>query len=90
MLTLCVYGCVGVWAYARTEGSSTVINTSKEMMAFSDFLVPKEFPPFMHHTQVCVCMCICVRVCVYMCVLVCVCKCLWVFVGGWVGGRHGG
>ena len=29
-----------------------MINTSKEMMSFSDFLIPKEFPPFMHNTQV--------------------------------------
>lgn len=31
---------------------STVINTSKEMMAYSDFPPSKEFPNFMHNTQV--------------------------------------
>ena len=31
---------------------STVINVSKEMMAFSDFPIPKEFPMFMHNTLV--------------------------------------
>ncbi|XP_046562089.1 flavin-containing monooxygenase 5-like [Haliotis rubra] len=31
---------------------STVINTSKELMCFSDFPIPKEFPNFMHNTQV--------------------------------------
>ncbi|CAG5127733.1 unnamed protein product, partial [Candidula unifasciata] len=32
--------------------SSTIINTSKEMMAFSDFPPPKEFPNFMPHSKV--------------------------------------
>lgn len=31
---------------------STVINTSKEMMAYSDFPPPPGFPNFMHNTQV--------------------------------------
>ncbi|XP_067662264.1 flavin-containing monooxygenase 5-like [Haliotis asinina] len=31
---------------------STVINTSKELMCFSDFPIPKESPNFMHNTQV--------------------------------------
>ncbi|XP_067662263.1 flavin-containing monooxygenase 5-like [Haliotis asinina] len=31
---------------------STVINTSKEMMCFSDFPIPKEYPNYMHNTQV--------------------------------------
>ena len=31
---------------------STVINTSKEMMAFSDFPIPKEYPPYMHNSQI--------------------------------------
>ncbi|KAK3602203.1 hypothetical protein CHS0354_004721 [Potamilus streckersoni] len=31
---------------------STVINTSKEMMCYSDFPIPKEFPVFMHNTYV--------------------------------------
>jgi len=36
----------------RAARRSTVINTSKEMMNYSDFLIPKEFPPFMHNTHV--------------------------------------
>nr|KAG5706617.1 hypothetical protein BaRGS_005687 [Batillaria attramentaria] len=31
---------------------STVINTSKEMMCFSDFPIPKHYPNFMHNTLV--------------------------------------
>eukprot|EP00058_Branchiostoma_floridae_P002734 XP_002588222.1 hypothetical protein BRAFLDRAFT_113828 [Branchiostoma floridae] len=31
---------------------STVINTSKEMMCYSDFPIPKEYPNFMHHSWV--------------------------------------
>lgn len=31
---------------------STVINTSKEMMAYTDFPPPKDFPNFMHNTKV--------------------------------------
>lgn len=31
---------------------STVINTSKEMMSFSDFPAPRDFPNFMHHSKV--------------------------------------
>ena len=31
---------------------STVINTSKEMTAFSDFLIPKDFANNMHNTKV--------------------------------------
>ena len=31
---------------------TTVINTSKEIMAYSDFLIPKEFPIYMHNTKV--------------------------------------
>ena len=31
---------------------STVINTSKEMMCYSDFPIPKEFPNYMHNTKV--------------------------------------
>jgi dimethylaniline monooxygenase (N-oxide forming) len=49
----------GLWNYSEEltpdRGSiyrSCVINTSKEMMAFSDFPVPKEFPPFMPHNYV--------------------------------------
>ncbi|XP_060083828.1 flavin-containing monooxygenase 5-like [Ylistrum balloti] len=49
----------GLWNYQsevrEDQGSvmqSTVINTSKETMCFSDFPVPKEFPVFMHNTYV--------------------------------------
>ncbi|XP_039256346.2 flavin-containing monooxygenase 5-like [Styela clava] len=48
----------GVWNYVHTtknSGSiykSTVANSSKEMMGFSDFPVPKEFPNFMHHSKI--------------------------------------
>jgi len=31
---------------------STVINTSKEMMCYSDFPIPKEYPIYMHNTYV--------------------------------------
>ena len=31
---------------------STVINTSKEMMAYSDFLIPKDFANYMHNTKI--------------------------------------
>ncbi|KAK7506947.1 hypothetical protein BaRGS_00001798 [Batillaria attramentaria] len=31
---------------------STVINTSKEMMCFSDYPIPKEYPNYMHNSQV--------------------------------------
>lgn len=31
---------------------STVINTSKEMMCYSDFPIPKEYPIFMHNSYV--------------------------------------
>ncbi|ELT98324.1 hypothetical protein CAPTEDRAFT_167098 [Capitella teleta] len=46
----------GLWNYTEDprpgKGSvykSCIINTSKEMMAFSDFPVPTDFPPFMPH-----------------------------------------
>lgn len=48
----------GMWNFTEENSvsssvyRSTVINTSKEMMCFSDFPVPKEFPPFMHNTYV--------------------------------------
>ena len=49
----------GLWYFTgedRPNVSSvyrtTVINTSKEMMYFSDFPIPKEFPPFMHNKYV--------------------------------------
>ena len=31
---------------------STIINTSKEMMCYSDFPIPQEYPIFMHNTYV--------------------------------------
>ncbi|KAL3070508.1 hypothetical protein niasHT_032298 [Heterodera trifolii] len=48
----------GLWNYrpdkveCATVMASTVINTSKEMMAYSDFPPPIEFPNFMHHSYV--------------------------------------
>ncbi|KAK3602192.1 hypothetical protein CHS0354_004708 [Potamilus streckersoni] len=49
----------GLWNFTESvrEGQacvmrSTVINTSKEMMCYSDFPIPKEFPIFMHNTYV--------------------------------------
>lgn len=47
----------GLWLYRDSDAEgmpsvmkSTVINTSKEMSAFSDFPPPKHFPNFMHNT----------------------------------------
>uniref|UniRef100_A0A915K378 Flavin-containing monooxygenase n=1 Tax=Romanomermis culicivorax TaxID=13658 RepID=A0A915K378_ROMCU len=49
----------GLWRYKDEdyEGQasvmkSTIINTSKELMAFSDYPPPAEFPNFMHNTKV--------------------------------------
>lgn len=48
----------GLWQYIPSKCEracvykSTVINTSKEMMCFSDFPAPKSFPNFMHNTKV--------------------------------------
>ena len=53
----------GLWNFSEkvpTEGDrmhasvykSCSINTSKEMMAFSDFPIPADFPPFMPHHKV--------------------------------------
>ena len=48
----------GLWNYANSIASkdeiacvmkSTIINTSKEMMCYSDFPIPDEFPNFMHN-----------------------------------------
>lgn len=46
----------GLWRFRgdvqRGSGSciqSTIVNSSKEMTAFSDFPVPDNFPNFMHH-----------------------------------------
>ncbi len=48
----------GLWRYTpeyTNEGcsvsKSTVINTSKEMMCYSDYPIPAEFPNFMHNTK---------------------------------------
>ncbi|GFR68900.1 dimethylaniline monooxygenase [N-oxide-forming] [Elysia marginata] len=49
----------GLWHYTDNpiEGQacvmkSTVINTSKEMMCYSDFPIPAHYPNFMHNSQV--------------------------------------
>ena len=47
----------GLWNFTEEERHSSVyrsivINTSKEMMCFSDFPIPKEFAPFMHNSKV--------------------------------------
>ena len=49
----------GLWNYSEDPKpgkggvyKSCVINTSKEMMAYSDFPVPSHFPPFMPHSYV--------------------------------------
>ena len=50
----------GLWRYTpevRDDGQasvmkSTVINTSKEKMCYSDFPIPDEYPNFMHNTKV--------------------------------------
>lgn len=49
----------GLWNFTEAgldrRGSvmySTIINTSKEMMAFSDLPPPREFPNFMPHSTV--------------------------------------
>ena len=49
----------GLWYYTSNavDGQacvmkSTVINTSKEMMCYSDFLIPKNYANYMHNTKV--------------------------------------
>ena len=49
----------GLWKYTQQarDGQacvmrSTVINTSKEMMCYSDYPIPKHYPNFMHNTHV--------------------------------------
>lgn len=47
----------GLWYFTEEERHSsvyrsTVINTSKEMMCFSDFPIPRDFPPFMHNEKI--------------------------------------
>ena len=48
----------GLWRYHEDDvdgvasvAKSTIINSSKEMSAFSDFPPPKEFPNYMHNTK---------------------------------------
>ena len=54
---LVVFVWAGLWNYQESEKDaacvykSTIINTSKEMMAFSDFPIPKEFANFMHNKK---------------------------------------
>ena len=49
----------GLWYFTKTVRDdqacvmkSTVINTCKEMMSYSDFPIPKEYPNYMHNTKV--------------------------------------
>ncbi|NXA34151.1 FMO5 monooxygenase, partial [Eudromia elegans] len=49
----------GLWRFEehREEGrasiyKSVIINTSKEMMCFSDFPIPDDFPNYMHNSQI--------------------------------------
>ena len=46
----------GLWNYRENVADdeacvmkSTIINTSKEMMCYSDFPIPREYPNFMHN-----------------------------------------
>ena len=48
----------GLWRYrdqvingVASVFKSTILNSSKELTAFSDFPPPKEFPNFMHNTK---------------------------------------
>ena len=48
----------GLWRYHEQDvdgvasvAKSTIINSSKEMSAFSDFPPPKDFPNYMHNTK---------------------------------------
>ena len=51
-------GIGGIWNYSTeindkgSVTSTTVINTSKEMMTFSDFPIPANFPNYMHNSRV--------------------------------------
>ncbi|XP_022108773.1 dimethylaniline monooxygenase [N-oxide-forming] 5-like [Acanthaster planci] len=48
----------GLWAYREDRDGqgcvfkSTINNTSKEMMCYSDYPIPKEYPNFMHHSYI--------------------------------------
>ncbi|XP_078489786.1 flavin-containing monooxygenase 5-like [Ciona intestinalis] len=52
------YDIGGLWRYEDNakDGAcvynSTVINTSKEMMCYSDFPIPKEYPNYMHNVKI--------------------------------------
>ncbi|XP_061489120.1 flavin-containing monooxygenase 5-like isoform X2 [Rhineura floridana] len=49
----------GLWRFQEHDigGQASIyksltINTSKEMMSYSDFLIPEEYPNYMHHSKV--------------------------------------
>jgi dimethylaniline monooxygenase (N-oxide forming) len=51
----------GLWNYQNTQVNgdrmatvmrSTIINTSKEIMCYSDFPIPADYPNYMHNTKV--------------------------------------
>ncbi|XP_072854360.2 flavin-containing monooxygenase 5 [Pogona vitticeps] len=49
----------GLWRFQEndTDGQASIyksltINTSKEMMSYSDFPIPEDFPNYMHHSKV--------------------------------------
>lgn len=49
----------GLWRFRETADLNTasiyktlIINTSKEMMCFSDFPIPDDFPNYMHHSKI--------------------------------------
>eukprot|EP00842_Homolaphlyctis_polyrhiza_P006527 jgi/Hompol1/6876/HPOL_002991-RA len=51
----------GLWKFTEVEHSkevhssvyrNTIIDTSKQMMAFSDFPIPKTWPAFLHHSAI--------------------------------------
>eukprot|EP00741_Cyanophora_paradoxa_P017140 tig00020960_g16552.t1 len=47
----------GIWLFSPDESHSSVYknmvtNTSKQLMCYSDFPMPSEYPTFLHHTQV--------------------------------------
>ncbi len=50
-------GIGGNWRYRNDNGMSAAygslhINTSKDRMAYSDYPMPRDFPDYLHHTQV--------------------------------------
>ena len=48
----------GLWSYREDRDGqgcvfkSTIINTSKEMMCYSDYPIPKEYPNYMHNSYI--------------------------------------